>query len=139
MVTKKYNLFTSWYTEAGTYNEDAIQQDKLTIINYLQNRGYADAEVEINVMESCKTNRIIVTITANKGELYTFGQLSFEGNQIIDDETIDRLFEIRPGDPFSLEGFRETIEAITDAYGRMGYIDAVVDFDPELSGRTISL
>ena len=35
MITKKYNLFTSWYTEAGTYNEDAIQQDKLTITNYL--------------------------------------------------------------------------------------------------------
>ena len=110
MITKKYNLFLSWYTEEGTYNEDAIQQDKLTIINYLQNNGYADAEVNISVDESCKTNRIIVTITADKGELYTFGQLSFEGNQIICDEKIDRLFEVRPGDPFSLEGVRETIE-----------------------------
>lgn len=132
MVTKKYNLFLSWYTEEGTYNEDAIQQDKLTIINYLQNSGYADAEVEINVEESCKTNRIILTITANKGELYSFGVLSFEGNKIICDETIDRLFEVRPGDPFSLEGVRDTIEAITDAYGKQGYVDTVVDFDPEL-------
>ena len=39
MVTKKYNLFLSWYNEEGTYNEDAIQQDKLTIINYLQNKA----------------------------------------------------------------------------------------------------
>lgn len=132
MVTKKYNLFLSWYNEEGTYNEDAIQQDKLTIINYLQNSGYADAEVEINVEESCKTNRIILTITANKGELYTFGALSFDGNKIICDETIDRLFEVRPGDPFSLDGIRETINAITDAYGKQGYVDTVVDFDPEL-------
>jgi len=132
MITKKYNLFTSWYTEAGTYNEDAIQQDKLIITNYLQNKGYADASVDISVMESCKTNRIIVTITANKGELYTFGELSFEGNCIISDEVIDGIFEIRPGDPFSLEGIRATIDAVTDAYGRLGYIDAVVDFDPEL-------
>lgn len=132
MITKKYNLFTSWYTEAGTYNEDAIQQDKLIITNYLQNRGYADASVDISVTESCKTNRIIVTLVANKGALYTFGQLSFEGNCVLSDEVIDRAFEIRPGDPFSLEGIRETIEAITDAYGRLGYIDAVVDFNPEL-------
>ena len=132
MITKKYNIFTSWYTQAGTYNEDAIQQDKLIITNDLQNRGYADAFVDIQVMESCKTNRIIVTITANKGELYTFGQLSFEGNCVLSDETIDQLFRIRPGEPFSLEGIRNTIEAITDAYGRLGYIDAVVDFDPEL-------
>lgn len=132
MVTKKYNLFLSWYTEEGTYNEDAIQQDRLTIINYLQNNGYADAEVDINVEESAKTNRIIVTITANKGELYTFGQLSFEGNQIISDETIDRLFEVRRCDPYSLEAVRETIDAITDEYGKLGYVDTVVDFEPEL-------
>ncbi len=132
MITKKYNLFTSWYTEAGTYNEDAMQQDKLIITNYLQNRGYADAQVNLDVMESCKTNRIIVTITAEKGELYTFGQISFEGNCVIPDEKIDRLFEVRPGDPFSLDDIRETIELMTDAYGRLGYIDAVIDFDPEL-------
>jgi outer membrane protein insertion porin family len=132
MITKKYNLFTSWYTEAGTYNEDAMQQDKLTITNYLQNQGYADAQVELTVMESCKTNRIIVTIIAEKGELYTYGQLSFEGNTIISDKAIDRLFSILPGDPFSMEGIRETVDLITDAYGRLGYVDAVVDFDPEL-------
>lgn len=132
MVTKKYNLFTSWYTETGIYNEDAIQQDRLVITNYLQNIGYADATVDITVMESCKTNRIIVTVIAEKGPLYTFGELSFDGNCIINSEVIDGLFEIRPGDPFSLEGIRETIEALTDAYGRLGYIDAVVDFDPEL-------
>lgn len=138
MVTKKYNLFTSWYTEAGTYNEDAIQQDKLVITNYLQNKGYADAQVDLTVMESCTTNRIIVTIIAEKGELYRFGTLSFEGNKIIEDEEIDLLFGIRKGDPYSMEDLQETIEAISDAYGRLGYIDAVVDFDPELvEGDTV--
>ena len=132
MVTKKYNLFLSWYTQTGIYNEDAIEQDRLVITNYLQNRGFADASVTIDVTESCKTNRIIVSITANKGPLYTFGLLSFEGNCIIEDSVIDQIFEIRPNDPYSLEGIRDTIEAITNAYGRLGYIDAVVDFNPVL-------
>lgn len=132
MITKKYNLFTSWYTQAGTYNEEAMQQDKLTIINYLQNKGYADAGVDLDVVTSCDINRIIVTITAHKGELYTFEQLSFQGNHILSDKTIDCLFEIRPGEPYSLEGIRGTIDAIVDAYGEMGYIDAIVNFDPEL-------
>lgn len=132
MISKKYNLFMSWYTEEGTYNEDAIQQDKLTITNYLQGEGYADAQISIEVTESCKTHRIIVTITADKGELYTFGQLSFEGNTIICDETIDGLFTIRQGDPFSLEDIRDTMDLLTDAYGKLGYIDAVIDYIPEL-------
>lgn len=131
IITKKYNLLTSWYTQAGTYNEEAVQQDRLIITNYLQNEGYADAFVDIDVTESSQTHRIIVTITANKGELYTLDRLSFEGNSVISDEAIDRLFTIRSGNPFSLEGMRRTIDILTQAYGRLGYIDAVVDFDPE--------
>ncbi|CAF24450.1 unnamed protein product [Candidatus Protochlamydia amoebophila UWE25] len=135
MMTKKYNIFLSWFSEEGTYNEDAIQQDRLIITNYLQNQGYADASVEINVMEASKTDRIIVTIIADKGERYYFGRLSFEGNQIICDEEIDRLFGIRQGEFFSIESIRETIETLTDAYGRLGYVDAIIDFEPELDER----
>lgn len=132
MMTKKYNMFTSWFTNEGTYNEEGMRQDELIIINYLQNQGYADAQVHIEVHESVKPNRIIVTITADKGEQYLFGSLSFEGNTIVCDEEIDRLFLARPGCPFSLETIRNTIERITDAYGRLGYIDAVVDFEQVL-------
>ncbi len=132
MVTKKYNLFTSWYTQTGIYNEDAIQQDRMVITNYLQNQGYADATVSIDVEESPKTNRIIVIVTADKGALYRFGPISFEGNTLFSDESIDRFFEVRPGDPYSLEAIRQTVEIIAEAYGKRGYIDAVVDFEAEL-------
>lgn len=131
MVTKKYNIFMSWYTHEGVYNEEAVEQDQLIITNYLQNQGYADATVDISLTEG-KADRIIVTITANKGERYHFGCLSFEGNTILDDGLVDRLFLIRPGEPFSLDKIRETIELLTDACGKFGYIDAVVDFEPRL-------
>lgn len=133
MITKKYNLFLSWITEEGTYNEEAIQQDKLIITNYLQNLGYADAQVDLTVTEPCKSkDRIVVTFTADRGERYYFGKLSFEGNTLICDQDIDPLFLIREGLPYSLEDIRNTLENIQDAYGQLGYIDAFVDFDPEL-------
>ncbi len=132
MVTKKYNLFTSWYTHAGTYNEDAVEQDRMVITNYLQNQGYADAQVSVEVSEGAKSHRIIVVITADKGQLYTFGQVSFEGNKVFDDECITELFSAIPCQPFSLDSIRDTIEAITDKYGRLGYVDTNVNFDQEL-------
>lgn len=132
MITKKYNIFLSWYTETGVYQEEAIAQDKLIITNYLQNKGYADASADIIVEESTKTNRIIVTVIAHRGELYTLGEITFEGNSLLSDETIDKLFEIRPGDPYSLDDIRKTIEILTNAYGKKGYIDAAIDFTPEL-------
>lgn len=132
MITQKYNLFTSWMNQQGLYNEEAIQQDELVIINYLQSQGYADAQVNICVKESNKSDRILVIITANKGERYFFGNICFEGNEILNNEFIDRLFTVRPGEPYSIEKTRETIEALTDAYGRIGYIDALIDFEPQL-------
>ena len=133
LITKKYNVFLSWMTEEGIYNEEAVQQDKLVITNYLQNQGYADAQVELVVTESCKAkDRIIVTFIADKGERYYFGKLSFEGNQIICDQEIDRSFDIREGQPYSLDKIRATIENINLVYGRLGYIDSIVDFDAEL-------
>lgn len=132
MVTKKYNLFTSWLSQEGTYNPDAVQQDRLTIINYLQNEGYADADVTIEEIESKTKNRIILQITATRGEQYFLNQISFDGNKILDDETINSLFLVRPGFPFSPDMIRKTVDQITDAYGKIGYIDAFVDFDTEL-------
>lgn len=137
MLTKKYNIFLSWITEQGTYNEEMIQQDQLIITNYLQNQGFADAQVDIQVAEATKTDRITVTIIADKGERYYFGTLSFEGNTLISDAKINSLFGILPGDPYSIEDLRDTIEDITDAYGRLGYIDAFVDFEPELDEDTL--
>ncbi|MDP1880780.1 MAG: outer membrane protein assembly factor BamA [Parachlamydiaceae bacterium] len=132
MITKKFNVFMSWYNQEGILNQDALDQDKLTMINELQNRGYLDADVTIDIEPAKKVNRVVVTITANKGEFYRFGKLSFEGNTIVCNEEIDRIFTIRSGYPYSLQDLSETIELITDAYGKLGYIDANVDYDAEL-------
>ena len=64
MVTKRYCFLTSWYSGEGTFNEEAMQQDRFTILNYLQNQGYADAIVDIDVAKLARTDRIIITISA---------------------------------------------------------------------------
>ena len=50
IMTKEYCFFTSWMTNEGTYHEEMIQQDQFVILNYLQNKGYADAKVDIQVL-----------------------------------------------------------------------------------------
>ncbi len=132
MYTKPYNFFLSWYTQEGTYNEEAIQQDQFRILNYLHNLGYSDASVDIDVIEGCSCDRIIIRITATKGECYSFGPITFCGNCIYDDECIQRCFKAIEGNCFSPEAMRETVNTITDLYGRHGYIDAIVDYEPVL-------
>jgi len=136
MITKEYNFFTSWMTGEGTFNEEAVQQDQFIILDYLHNRGYADAEVSIEVCDAKEADRIVIIITANKGCRYHFGNVSFEGNTVFDDSEICRNVAIKCGDFYSPEKLRNTIRRITDLYGKCGYIDAIVSYEPKLDPET---
>ena len=132
IYTKKYNLFTSWLTGAGIYNEEALEQDKLTIINLLQNRGYADAKVDIYVREAKTEGKIILEIDADRGPIFHFGKITFKGNTLFTDQEIDAVFLARPNAVYSPEKLRESSQAIKDLYGRKGYIDANVQYETHL-------
>jgi outer membrane protein insertion porin family len=133
IYTKKYSLLTSWFSGSGNYNEEAIEQDKLTIINFLQNRGYADAKVDLTVKETASGGRIILEICAERGPIFHFGKITFDGNHLFTDEQIERLFISRPGGIYSPEKLRQTSDLIKDLYGRKGHIEAQVQYDTRLA------
>ena len=133
MVTKKYNFFLSWLTGEGTYNEDMIQHDKFIILNYLQNHGYADAKIDLEVNEAKESNRIIICITADRGERYYFGNISIEGNQLYSSEDLLNCVKICRGEPFSPDLILRSMQILTNRYGRCGYIEAIINYEPKLS------
>lgn len=132
MVTKKFHLLTSWMSNEGTYNEDAVQYDQIQIVNYLQNKGYADAQVVIEVCEARWNGRINLYIRADRGPYYTLGKISFAGNSCFPDEQIENWLHLTEGDCFSPEKLREAATRVERLYGRSGYIDASVSFEPKL-------
>lgn len=135
MLTKKYNLFTSWFTGSGTYHEEAIEQDKLGIINYLQNLGFADAKVNIHIEEIQKSNRIKIIVSTEKGPRYTFGKISFEGNTLYSDDEIKNHLTMFKNDPYSPDKIRESIRNVTDLYGTKGYIETYATYEPHLTNN----
>ncbi|PJD94025.1 MAG: outer membrane protein assembly factor BamA [Parachlamydia sp.] len=138
MVTKEYCFFTSWLTEEGTYREEAMQHDQYVILNYLQNKGYADASVNIRVDESTQADRIVIYVLAKKGPLYVFGDVSFEGNTLFPDETIWEQISFERGSRYSPDAILATVRNIANCYGRLGYIDAYVDYEPRLNSDNCS-
>ncbi len=129
IYTKKYNLFTSWLTGHGRFNEEAVEQDKLTIVDSLQNEGYADAKVILRIDDSPTPGKIVIALTAERGPLYHFGQISFTGNKLYTDREVETRFLVHPEDVYSPEKLRDTAQAIKDLYGRRGYIDTIVDYE----------
>lgn len=132
LYTKKYSTLTSWFTGIGTFNEEALEQDRLSIFSYLQDEGYADARVNIKILESPSKGKIIIDISADKGILYYFGDVSFDGNILFTDEEIEKIFLARPDMVYSPDKLRKTSEAIKELYGRKGFIDTNVTFETQL-------
>ena len=133
MYTKKYNLFTTWFTGLGIYNEEALEQDRHTIVNFMQNRGYADAKVEITVRESKAEGKIVLEIDVSRGPVFHFGTVSFYGNTLIPSAQIESAFLVHPGEVYSPEKLRETVDAVKQLYGRKGYIETNIQYDAQLS------
>lgn len=129
LYLKKYNFLTSWLTGTGTYRDELLEQDKMTIVNFLHNRGYADAKVDVELLEDPETGKLIVEITAHRGQLYHFAAVTFEGNTLISTEELEQKSQVVSGGIFSPEKIRETSQAIKDLYGRKGYIDASVQYE----------
>ena len=131
--TKKYNLFTSWLTGKGIYHEEALEHDKLIIVDYLQNQGYADATVSIHVKDT--ENGVQVVIKANRGELFHFSKVTFNGNSLYSKDEIEKVMLIHDGSLYSPEKVRATIQNIKDLYGKKGYIETDVQYSLTLSPR----
>ncbi|MBI5274546.1 MAG: outer membrane protein assembly factor BamA [Chlamydiales bacterium] len=129
ILTKKYSLFTSWLTGNGIYEDDKVEQDKLTIVNYLQNQGYADAHVSITTKDDPAQDKIVLCIKTVKGKLYHFGEVSFAGNHIYSLEDIEKQVTFKQGDKYSPEQLRQSAENIKDLYGEKGYIETNVQYD----------
>lgn len=132
IYTKKYNLFTSWLTGTGMYHEEALDQDRLTITNYFQNHGYADAKIDIRIREAKTEGKIILEIEADRGPVFHFGKITFKGNTLFTDKEIDDVFVARPNGVYSPEKLRQSMQAIKDMYGRKGHIDANVQYETRL-------
>lgn len=129
MYLKTYNFLLSWMTGSGIYRDDALEQDKMTIINYLHNKGYADARVQIDLVEDPESGKLIIEITAHRGQIYRFGHVTFEGNTLFTNEEVAKRSMIYEGENFSPEKVRDTSQAIKELYGQKGYIDASVQFE----------
>lgn len=132
IMSKEYCFFTSWFTDEGTYREEMMQQDELQIVSYLHNEGFADAKVFIDISESFEKDRILVTITACKGELYKIGNINFSGNTLFSDDAIWECIPICEGDSYSPEFLRSASESIRNLYGKYGFIDAFINYEPKL-------
>lgn len=130
-VTKPYNIFLSWLNDEGTYREDAVRQDEFLALNYLQDKGFADARVRIEVREA-KDDCLIIAVIAERGEPYSIGKVCISGHTLFSEDEIRCALHLNEGDTYAPDVLRAAAMRLTNLYGKYGYIDAIIDYTPKL-------
>lgn len=127
---------------AGIYHPIAIEQDKLTLENYYQSNGYMKARVTDASIEFSNNNKnATVTFIIDEGDRYTLSDVSVTGNDIYSEQELKQVIPVRPGQPYSRELIRLSIENIKRMWGNKGYIHADIEpvIQPDDTTKTVSL
>lgn len=128
IVAKKWNFFTSWISGTGKFDRKMATHDELVIIDYMQCRGYADVQIDVDVC-TMDNGKLSITYTVDRGDVYYIDEVSMEGNRLYTDEEIYDVINLSHGDLYSPQAIQQAASRIRSQYGRYGYVESVVDFE----------
>ena len=121
----------------GVLTAVAINDDKEEISDRLrmsfQDHGYFSAKVNsvrVRVADPLANPKpVSVEADVTEGPLFHVGEIKFLNNHALSAEDLRKQFPIHRGDTFTRSKIGSGLEAMRDAYGKLGYIDITVVSD----------
>ncbi|MDB5024652.1 MAG: bamA [Mucilaginibacter sp.] len=95
---KWYNLFGS-----KKFLRDKYEEDKQTLIEKMQDKGYRDAELLSDSVWKNDENTVNVKLKVFEGHKYYFGNITWSGNARYPSALLNKLLRVKKGDVFSEE------------------------------------
>lgn len=121
---KFYNIFGS-----KKFKQDKYEEDKQTLVEKMQAKGYRDAEVISDTVTKHDEKTVDVKIKIYEGPKYYFGKVKFSGNARYPSEVLERILRIEKGQVFSedelekrLTGPTPSNDDVSSLYLNDGYL-----------------
>jgi outer membrane protein insertion porin family len=110
----------------GAFQEVKLGADRAAVTQYYHDRGYIDAEVvdvtrEVN-RDAKGNNNLTLTFVIHEGVRYTFGGVTFSGNQIFLTEQLSALVRSKVGEIINERRVEADLQRVADLYYENGYI-----------------
>ena len=130
-LRRQLSLKAKTLINPGAFQEAKLIADRAAITQYYHDRGYIDAEV-IDVTreierDSKGNNKLTLTFRIYEGRIYTFGGITFSGNEIFSTEQLSALVKSRPGETINARKVETDLQRIADLYYENGYIFNTID------------
>ncbi|MGH6896685.1 MAG: outer membrane protein assembly factor BamA [Geminicoccaceae bacterium] len=112
-----------------TYDPDRVAFDQELLRRYYLARGYADFNVRSAIAELTPDGeRFVITFTVEEGERYDFGNIDIESRvPDLEPGQLRELLETTPGDVYNADEVEDSIVALTEEIGELGYAFAEVE------------
>ncbi|MBX7229095.1 MAG: outer membrane protein assembly factor BamA [Burkholderiaceae bacterium] len=123
----------TFFTKNDQYSKQKLSADLESLRSFYLNQGYLEFSVDSSQV-SISPNRedIFVTIAVTEGEKYTVSSVQASGELLGRKDEIEKLISIKAGDTFNGEKLQESVKAITDKLGTLGFAFATINTVPQI-------
>ena len=128
----------AWYrflSSDDTYDPDRLLFDQELLRRFYLGRGYADFNVRSAIAELSPDGRnFIITFTVDEGPRYRFGTIDLESRlRDFEPGQLRALVETEEGEIYDADEIEDSIIALTEEIGELGY--AFAEIDPQANKR----
>ena len=109
------------------FKEETYQLDLKNIEVFYKNNGFMDyLFVASSTTYNPERTKMFITLNISEGVKYALGDISYAGNDAVDDKQMKKIIKIKKGDTFSQGKIYETMQGVYEAYSDRGYLHSVV-------------
>ncbi|MDZ7604814.1 MAG: POTRA domain-containing protein [Cyclobacteriaceae bacterium] len=116
------------FFKPSKFKKTEFKADKEKLIEYYNSKGYRDARVISDSIYSTTDNEININIKVEEGHRYYFGNVTWSGNFVYNDEVLSRVLGVKKGDIYDMELIQKKLtfnpngEDISALYMDYGYL-----------------
>jgi len=117
-----------WWRGAD-FDKEKFKEDLEKVIAFYNNEGFRDAEIlRDSLYYGPERDDMYIDIWVEEGRKYSFGKITWEGNEIYTNEELEAQLNINTGDVYSKEKLDKAVfERIGELYYNRGYIYATTN------------
>ncbi|WP_068074438.1 outer membrane protein assembly factor BamA [Novosphingobium lentum] len=132
MVTKQSRFFRL-FSSGTSYDPDRLAFDQQKLRQFYLTQGYADFRVVSAVAELTPDKKdFIITYVVEEGQRYKFGDVKVDSRlRDFDGEALGKHLPMKKGDWYNAKSVEDTVDALSQAAGNLGY--AFADVSPDFN------
>ncbi|MBU1320329.1 MAG: outer membrane protein assembly factor BamA [candidate division Zixibacteria bacterium] len=128
------------FFRGGSFNKSKYPEDKEKVVEFYNEKGYIDARImgdTLILVEDQK--KLIIRIEVEEGLRYRFGNTTFSGHKLFNDEHLASKLKYDEGDVYNREKYEESVGELYSIYQEEGNIHARIFDNISTTDSTVDI